>query len=99
MKRGKIVVSALTVHTIVDGNEPNIIAGKDDFRIAADLQIIPPQTAHILDDPGADQALLHQRKPFLDTGTIEVRPGVPVIDQHTSVREAPFAAKRVRVLL
>ena len=30
-KRGKIVISTITVHTIIDSNKPNIKAGKNDF--------------------------------------------------------------------
>ena len=43
----------LTVHPIIDGNESHIIAGKNDFRITTDLQVVPSKTAHVLDDPSA----------------------------------------------
>ncbi len=52
-KRGEIIVSTLTVHPIIDGNESHIIAGKNDFRITTDLQVVPSKTAHVLDDPSA----------------------------------------------
>ena len=84
---GKIVISFGTVHRIVDGDEAHIVARKDDFRKPADLQIVSAKSAHVLNDPGADQALLHQGKPLLDTGAVEIRPGVPVIYQHLGIRE------------
>jgi hypothetical protein len=87
-KRGEIVSSPGTVHTIIDGNEPHIEAGKNDFRIPTHLQIVAPETAHVFDDPGADQALLHKGKTLLDAGTVEVRSGIPVIHQNAGVREA-----------
>ena len=89
-ERGKIVISTLTVHSVIDGDEPHIVAWKNDFRVPADLQIVSAKSTHVLDDPGTNQALLHQRKPLLHTGTIEVRPGIPVIHQNPGVSEAPF---------
>ena len=85
---GKIVVSFGAVHGVVHRDKTNIVAGEDDFRKTSDLQIVPPEAAHVFDNPGADQALFHQRKSLLDTGTIKVCPGVPVIHQDAGISEA-----------
>ena len=85
---GKIVVSLGAVHRVIHGDKARIVAGKNDFRIPANLQIVSAKSAHIFDDPGSKQTLFHQRKPLLDTGTIEVRSGVPVVNQHLGIREA-----------
>ena len=84
---GKIVVSFGAVHRIVDGDESHIVAGKDDFRKPADLQIVSAKSAHVLNNPSANQTLLHQGKPLLDPRAVEVRPGVPVVHQHLGIRE------------
>ena len=84
---GKIVVPFGTVHRIVDGDEAHIVAGKDDFSKPTDLQIVSTKSAHVLNNPSANQALLHQGKPLLDPRTVEVRPGVTIVHQHLGIRE------------
>ena len=90
-KRREIVVSPFAVHAIVDGNEPHIVAWKNDFRIPAHLQVIPAKPAHVFNDPDADQALLYQRKPLLYAGAVEVRPSVPIVHQNACVCEATLS--------
>lgn len=84
---GEIVISFGTVHRVIHGDEAHIVAGEDDFRKPADLQIVSAKSAHVLNNPSANQTLLHQGKPLLDTGAVEVRPGVAVVYQHPGIRE------------
>ena len=84
----KIVRPSGAVHPVIDGDKAHIVARKNDFRILADKQIISAKSAHVLNDPSANQALLHEGKALLDTGTIEVRPGVPIVYQNAGICEA-----------
>ena len=72
---------ACAVHTVVDGNEPNVCLRENHFRIVSDLEIVAAQTAHILDDDRSDLSILdqcHQARPIRP---IEVRTAVPVIHE------------------
>lgn len=48
-KRGEIIVSTLTVHPIIDGNESHIIAGKNDFT---DMDKTTKNLYGVADNPG-----------------------------------------------
>ena len=44
---GKIVIPFGAVYGVVHRNKAHVIAGEHDLRIAPDLQIISPETAHV----------------------------------------------------
>ena len=83
----KIVVPFGTVHRIVDGDEAHIVARKDESRKPADLQIVSAKSAHVLNNPSADQALFHQGKALLHARTIEVRTRIAIVHQDTGICE------------
>ena len=89
-KRREIVISPFTVHSVIDGDEADIITRKNNFCILAHLQVISAKSAHIFNNPCADQSLFHQGKPLLDTGAVEVRSSVPIVHQNACVCEATF---------
>ena len=78
----ELVITPAAVYSIIDGDESHVMAGKDQFRVVAHLQVITPEAAHVLHDPGADLAFFHQAKTFLHTGTVEIRAGVSVVHQN-----------------
>ena len=89
-ERCEIIVTLGTVHTVMNGDETNIIAWKNQFRVLSYLQIVSTEAAHILDDEGFNQSLFHKGKCFLDAGTIEVRPGITIIHENPDVDEPVF---------
>lgn len=70
-ERCEIIVTLGAVHAIMNGDETNIIAWENQFRVLSDLQIVSTEAAHILDDEVFNQSLFHKGKCFLDAGTIE----------------------------
>jgi len=78
-------VPALAVHTIVDGNEPHIVAGEDDVGVLAYGQIVTTKAAEVFAEPATYQALLNEFKALLYTRTLEVRAGITVVHQHFQV--------------
>ena len=48
-KRGEVIFPILAIHAVIDGNEADTALTKD-FHDLADFEIVPPQTAHVLDD-------------------------------------------------
>lgn len=52
-KRSKVIIrSVVTVNTVVNCKETDIFLWKQNFRIKTYLQIISPQSAHILNNQG-----------------------------------------------
>src|SRR5699024_9577892 len=63
-ERGEIVVAFQTVHTIVDGDQPDA-ALPQNLHNLADFQIVTPQAAHVLYDDGLHPSgldFLHHRQ-------------------------------------
>ena len=83
-----VAVAAFAVHAIVDGDEPHVIAGKDQLRVLANGQIISAEAGHILDDPAANSSLLDQFKSLLHGRAVEVGAGVAVIHKDFEIRVA-----------
>ena len=77
-----------TVDTVVNCNETDVGAGKENFRVVANLEVISSKAAHVLHNDGADAALLSKRNQTLPVWTIEVRAAVPVINEKLRVAEA-----------
>ncbi len=80
-----LAVAPFTVHAVIDGNKPHIVAGKDDVGVLSNSQVITPEAAQVFDQPAADKSLLYRVEALLYAGTIEVRPGIAVIHQNFQV--------------
>ena len=50
-ERGKIIIAFQTVHTVIDGDQPDT-ALPQNLHDLADFQIVAPQAAHVLYDDG-----------------------------------------------
>ena len=64
-KRGEIIVPFIAVHTVIDGNIPNITFRKETLGIVADFQIVPSHAGHIFDNDGFDFSGLGQPDHFI----------------------------------
>ena len=63
-ERGKIIIAFQTVHTVIDGNQPDT-ALPQNLHDLADFQIVAPQAAHVLYDDGLHPSgldFLHHRQ-------------------------------------
>ena len=83
--RHTLAVAPFTVHSVIDGDKPHIVAGEDNVCVLSDGQAITPEAAQVFDQPAADKPLLYKVEAFLYVGTIEVRPGITVIHQNFQV--------------
>ena len=64
-KRGEIIVPFVAVHTVIDGNIPNVTFRKETLGIVADFQIVPSHAGHIFDNDGLDFSGLGQPDHFI----------------------------------
>ena len=69
----KLVVALSAVYTIIHRNKVNIMFGKHDLRIHADLQIITSETRHILNDNTLDKTCLNICNHLLKAWAVEGR--------------------------
>src|SRR5690554_1145657 len=76
------------VDAVINGNEADVGAGKENFGIIADLKIIAPKAAHVLHNDGADAAFLSKRYQALPVRTVKVRAAVLVINKKLCVAVA-----------
>ncbi len=60
-----------TVHAVGDGNKPNSMLPKENFRIEASLQIVSPYPAHILGNHTADLPGLNVRDKLFPAGPLK----------------------------
>ena len=56
--REVVLLGLGAVDAVVDGDEPHTLVGEHDLGVEANLEIVPPEAAHILDDDCADVARL-----------------------------------------
>lgn len=76
---GKLTIAAYTVHAVVDCDKMNAVIGKHHFRIHTHLQIVSPETGHILYHHTLDFAVFNISKHPLKTETVEVGSGITVV--------------------
>jgi hypothetical protein len=62
-RRHVIVLMAVAVHTVVDGDEADICIREDHLRVHSDFEVVPSKSAHILYNDGFLQ-LLHPQEPI-----------------------------------
>ena len=63
-ERGKIIIAFQTVHTVIDGDQPDT-ALPQNLHDLADFQIVTPQAAHVLYNDGLHSSgldFLHHRQ-------------------------------------
>ena len=80
-KRGEIIVPFIAVHSVIDGNIPNVTFRKETFGIVADFQIVPSHAGHIFDDDGFDFSGLGQPDHFIPARPIKRHPGHSIINE------------------
>ena len=78
-QRGKIIVALCAVHSIVDSDKANTPLRENHIRIHSHLEIVSPQSRHILDNDRSDFPGFNVRKHGLKTGSLEVRTGVSIV--------------------
>ena len=100
-KRGKVVISLLVaVDTIVDGDKPNALVSEHDIGVKANLEIVPPETAHVLDDDGCHVPGLHLGNHGLEAVPVEGRAAHSIVREVADIGEAvPFAEVLQKCLL
>ena len=91
-ERGKIIIAFQTVHTVVDGNQPDA-ALPQNFHDLTDFQIVTPQAAHVFDNNGLHPSgldFLHHRQ---KAGTVKTGSRYAVIGEMGGVRQPIPAGK------
>ena len=76
---GKIIVAQCAVHSIIDSDKANTPLRENHIRIHSHLEIVSPQSRHILDNDRSDFPGFNVRKHGLKTGSLEVRTGVSIV--------------------
>ena len=100
-KRGKIVISLLVaVDTIVDGDKPNALVSKHDIGVKANLEVVAPEAAHVLDDDRCHVPGLHLGNHGLEAVPVEGRAAHSIVREVADIGEAvPFAEVLQKCLL
>ena len=91
-ERGKIIIAFQTVHTVIDGNQPDA-ALPQNFHDLTDFQIVTPQAAHVFDNNGLHPSgldFLHHRQ---KAGTVKTGSRYAVIGEMGGVRQPIPAGK------
>ena len=86
----EIIITLFAVHTVVHGNEADIMLGKISVGVVANLQIITPQPGHILYDHGSHITGLYILQHLLKAGTVEICPGIAVVNIEPCVGKMMF---------
>ena len=74
-----VVLRNGTVHVVVDGYEANALFREKNFRVVANLQVITPKAAEILNHKVLHSSGFDFFEQGGKTGTIEVRTGIAVV--------------------
>ena len=76
---GKLILAPGAVNAVIDGNKVYAKLREKNIRIHTHLQIITPETAHILYNDALDLACLNIGKHTLEARTVEVCAGITVV--------------------
>ena len=76
----EIIIALVAVHTVVYGNEADVMLWKISVSIVANLQIVTAQPGHILYNYGGHITGLYILQHLLKAGTVEVCPGIAIIN-------------------
>ena len=91
-ERGKIIIAFQTVHTVIDGDQPDT-ALPQNLHDLTDFQIVTPQAAHVLYDDGLHPSsldFLHHRQ---KAGAVKTGSRYTVIGEVGRVRQTIPAGK------
>lgn len=91
-ERGKIIIAVQTVHTVIDGDQPDT-ALPQNLHDLTDFQIVASQAAHVLYDDGLHPSgldFLHHRQ---KAGTVKAGSRYAVIGEVGRVRQSIPAGK------
>ena len=87
-ERGKLILCrVVAVHIAVDSDESDTFLRKVDLSVKADFQIVSSESAHVLDDHGADQTGINIGQHLHEARSVEVSAGVAIIGIVPDVRE------------
>ena len=76
---GKLILAPGAVNAVIDGNKVYAELREKNIRIHTHLQIVAPESAHVLYDDALDFASLNISKHTLEAWTVEVRSRIAVI--------------------
>ena len=65
---------------VADGDEADVVRREDVVRVLSDLDVVPSEAAHVLDDDDVDPPALRIFEHPLYAGAVEIRAAVPVVD-------------------
>jgi len=99
-KRGKVIIrSIVAVDTVIYRKKTDIFLWKQNFRIKADLQIVSPQSAHILNDNRCDISCFYFFNQLLKTRAIEIHTRKTIVSKMANIREPISASIIFQVFL
>ena len=88
-KRGEIVIPLLVaVDTIVDSDEAHTLVSEHDIGVKADLEIVPPEAAHVLDDDRCHVPGLHLGNHGLEALSVKGRAAHSIIGEVADIGKA-----------
>ena len=86
-KRGEIIVPFITVHSVIDGDIPNIALSKETLGIVAHFQIVATHAGHILDNDSSNLPCFGQPDHLIPARTVKRHPGNAVVDEKRGIGE------------
>lgn len=89
-ENGEVVLSAGTVHVIVDSNKAYIVGRKNEILKATHVGIFTAKTAQIFDDQGRNSVVLHIFHHLLKTGSVEICSRISVIHKEHNIAKSLF---------
>jgi hypothetical protein len=99
-KWGKVVIGGIrAVNAVVDSNEAHILFREQNFRIETDLQIVPPEAAHILDNDSPDVPGLDLSNQRLKAWAIEIHTRIAVVSKMAYIGESAFSGVVLQIFL
>lgn len=79
-ERGKIIVHRIiTVNTVIDCNEPDILLREYHFSVEADLKIVSSKSAHVLNNYRINFACFNIGNHLLKSRSVEVGSGETIV--------------------
>ena len=86
--RHVVVQLVFAVHAVVDGDEADVVVREDHLRVHSHLEVVAPQTAHILDDDNPYPSFVDQPHQALPVWPVEIGPTEPVVHEISRVGES-----------
>ena len=86
--REVVLLGLGAVDAVVDGDEPHALVGEHDLGVEANLEIVPPEAAHVLDDDRADVARLDLPHHGGEAWAVEIDAAVAVVSEVPEVGKA-----------